>query len=125
MFIPGVLRSAAGTAASAAAFCESDGTVAKRVSACRRCKYSTAEKKNVLFERTGPPIEKPNWCRSSSGVSPHAPITPGSQSGKSKAFFASSRLLRRYSKTLPWKSFVPLLSATLICAPELRPYSAE
>ncbi len=45
--------------------------------------------------------------------------------GWSKAFFASRWLLRRYSYPVPWNALLPLLSTTLICAPELRPNSAE
>src|SRR5207248_8943366 len=63
--------------------------------------------------------------RAADGAAELAAVEPRDFAGKSNAFFESRRRLRKYSYAVPCTLLLPLLRTTLICAPELRPYSAE
>src|SRR5262249_36340720 len=71
---------------------------------------------NVLFLIIGPDATPPYWFRRSLFLV---------CSGGRKNPRASNRSFRTNSKTLAWSLFVPDLMATLTCAPEAIPYSAE
>src|SRR5260221_2226744 len=77
---------------------------------------SQLNSQNVLFRMTGPDTTPPYWFRRSLFLA---------CSGGRKYPRASNRSFRTNSNRLAWSRFVPDLIATLTCAPEAMPYSAE
>ena len=78
---------------------------------------SNNPKKNVRFLMIGPPSEPPYWCICSGAI-----FAPDRLEKKLLAF---SALLRRNSKALPCKLFVPDLVTIVVMPPPLLPYTAE
>src|SRR5271155_4116558 len=72
----------------------------------------------------GPPTLTPNWLRLKVGLrnGTVAPVLLTIKGLKKPAAF--STVLRKNSYAVAWKRLVPLCDATLMVAPEDRPYSA-
>src|ERR1700722_2646665 len=93
--------------------CASVGTKPVKVMPWRWDFCSPSTKKKVLFLKMGPPTDPPNWFRLNfSAVG-------------AKKVLASRDLLRRNSKSEPWKSLLPDLVVTRTVGPARKPNSAE
>src|SRR5580658_10399959 len=104
------------TAGEAAAMSCGAGTTAVNSALLRTRVHSVLVKKNSLFFLTGPPIEKPNWLRTKTGL-----VIPYALSLKLLEAKSETRL---NSYAVPWNWLVPDLVVTLITPASARPYSA-